>query len=45
MNIPQSNISSTMLPGKVSRYTDIHTRGTEEYNTTKAYIEENFRRN
>ena len=40
-----TNISGTMLPDKVSRYTDIHTRGTEEYNATKSYIEENFRRN
>lgn len=34
-----TNISGTMLPGKVSRYTDIHTRGTGEYNTTKTCIE------
>lgn len=34
-----TNISGTMLPGKVSRYTDIYTRGTEGYNTTKTCIE------
>lgn len=40
-----TNISGTMLPGKVSRYTDIHTRGTEVYNTTKTYIEKLLNRN
>lgn len=40
-----TNISGTMLPGKVSRYTDIHTRGTGEYNTTKTCIEKLLNRN
>ena len=36
------NITNTMLPNKVNKYTEIHTDGIERYNGLKTYIAENL---